>query len=78
MYELRLYQIVNCEAIQLRRKTYPNENGQCSKAVSELNKWEQECKSDPTRTYKIVFDFVAKDNEILNIGTIKIKGGKIQ
>ena len=78
MYELRLYQIVNCEAIQLRRKTYPNENGQCSKAVSELNKWEQECKADPTRTYKIVFDFVANDNEILNIGTIKIKGGKIQ
>ncbi len=77
MYELRLYQIVNCEAVQLRRKTYPNENGQCSKAVSELNKWEQECKSDPTRTYKIVFDFVANDNEILNIGTITIKGGNV-
>lgn len=78
MYELRLYQIVNCEAIQLRRKTYPNENGQCSKAVSELNKWEQECKADHYRYYKIVFDYVTNDNEIINIGTIKIKGGKIQ
>lgn len=78
MYILKLFEIVDFEPILVRKKSYPNENGQCSKAVSELSKWEKECKADPTRTYKIVFDFVAKDKEVLNIGTIRIKGGTIE
>lgn len=74
MYILKLFEIVDFEPILVRKKSYPNENGQCSKAVSELNKWEQECKSDPGRKYRIVFDYESNEHELINIGTINVGG----
>jgi len=75
MYILKLFEIVDFEPILVRKKTYPNENGQRSKAVSELNKWEQECLADKTRDYVIILDYVNTDNECINIGVFKIKKG---
>ena len=75
MYILKLFEIVDFEPVLVRKKSYPNQNGQCSKAVSELSKWEKECKEDKTRDYVISLDFINKDNELINIGEIRVSKG---
>ena len=75
MYILKLFEIINFESVLVRKKTYPGDkSGACSQAVSELGKWEKECKGT-NRNYKIVFDYENEDHEIINIGIIKVQGG---
>lgn len=72
-FRLLMYEVVNFERVKVRKMTFPAD--QTSTAVSYMSSWEKECKEDKTRDYVISLDFINKDNELINIGVIRITKG---
>ena len=72
-FSLLMYEVVNFERVQVRKMSFPAD--QTSTAVSYMSSWEKECKEDKTREYVIVLDFINKDNELINIGEIRVSKG---
>ena len=72
-FKLVMFEVQNYERIQVRRCFFPVD--EISAAVSVMGSWEKECKEDKTRDYVISLDFINKDNELINIGEIRVSKG---
>lgn len=72
-FRLIMYEVVDIKRVQVRRMSFPAD--QTSTAVSYMSTWEKECKEDKTRDYVITLDFINKDNELINIGEVRVSKG---